>query len=47
MGIPETIEQNSEFNPIGKNAICGSGDSFVEDKRRYHGLKLLTWNHML
>ena len=36
---PEIIirGQNVKFNPIGKNAICGTGDSFVEDKRNYHG----------
>tara|TARA_R100000030_G_scaffold91157_1_gene76096 strand:+ start:211 stop:906 length:696 start_codon:yes stop_codon:yes gene_type:complete len=29
--------QHIEFNPIGKNATCGSGDSFVEDKTNYYG----------
>ena len=29
--IPETIVSNSEFNPIGKESVCGTGDSFVED----------------
>ena len=29
--------QNIEFNPIGKNATCGSGDNFVEDKTNYYG----------
>jgi len=26
-----------EFNPIGRNASCGSGDSFVEDRLNYYG----------
>ena len=26
-----------EFNPIGKNATCGSGDNFVEDRTNYYG----------
>ena len=30
-------QQNMEFNPIGKNASCGSGDNFVEDKTNYYG----------
>jgi adenosylhomocysteine nucleosidase len=30
-------QQNIEFNPIGKNASCGSGDNFVEDKTNYYG----------
>ena len=34
---PETIESTSEFNPIGKDATCGSGDNFVEDKSQYYG----------
>ena len=29
--------QNIEFNPIGKEATCGSGDNFVEDKSNYYG----------
>ena len=29
--IPETIISNSKFNPIGKESVCGTGDSFVED----------------
>ena len=29
--------KNIEFNPIGKNAICGTGDSFVEDSSNHHG----------
>ena len=31
------IETESLFNPIGKNATCGSGDSFVEDRSQYYG----------
>jgi len=36
---PEIVirEQNVKFNPIGKNAICGTGDSFVEDSSNHHG----------
>ena len=36
---PEIVIQNKniEFNPIGKNAICGTGDSFVEDSSNHHG----------
>ena len=30
-------QQNIEFNPIGRNATCGSGDNFVEDKTNYYG----------
>tara|TARA_X000001382_G_scaffold28987_2_gene18506 strand:+ start:371 stop:1057 length:687 start_codon:yes stop_codon:yes gene_type:complete len=30
-------QQNVEFNPIGKNATCGSGDNFVEDRTNYYG----------
>ena len=30
-------QQNVEFNPIGRNATCGSGDNFVEDKTNYYG----------
>tara|TARA_B100001778_G_scaffold132094_1_gene108761 strand:- start:33 stop:635 length:603 start_codon:yes stop_codon:yes gene_type:complete len=30
-------QQNVEFNPIGRNATCGSGDNFVEDKSNYYG----------
>ena len=29
--------QNIEFNPIGRNATCGSGDNFAEDKSQYYG----------
>ena len=32
-----TIQSTSEFNPIGRNASCGSGDSFVEDRTNYYG----------
>ena len=34
---PITIKSTSEFNPIGRNATCGSGDNFVEDKTNYYG----------
>jgi len=27
--IPIIIQSGSDFNPIGKNVLCGSGDSFV------------------
>ncbi len=30
-------QQNVEFNPIGRNATCGSGDNFVEDRTNYYG----------
>ena len=30
-------QQNIEFNPIGRNVTCGSGDNFVEDKTNYYG----------
>jgi adenosylhomocysteine nucleosidase len=30
--IPIIIQSDSEFNPIGKNVLCGSGDSFVQDE---------------
>ena len=30
-------QQNIEFNPIGRNATCGSGDNFVEDRTQYYG----------
>ena len=30
-------QQNIEFNPIGRNATCGTGDNFVEDKTNYYG----------
>tara|TARA_R100000030_G_scaffold90589_1_gene75283 strand:- start:1167 stop:1889 length:723 start_codon:yes stop_codon:yes gene_type:complete len=30
--IPTIIQSDSEFNPIGKNVLCGSGDSFVQDE---------------
>ena len=32
-----TIQSTSEFNPIGRKASCGSGDSFVEDRTNYYG----------
>ena len=28
--IPMRIQSESDFNPIGKNALCGSGDSFMK-----------------
>ena len=34
---PITIKSTSEFNPIGRKASCGSGDSFVEDRTNYYG----------
>ena len=34
---PITIQSTSKFNPIGRNASCGSGDSFVEDRTNYYG----------
>ena len=34
---PITIQSTSKFNPIGRNASCGSGDSFVEDRTQYYG----------
>ena len=34
---PVMLEVNSDFNPIGRNATCGTGDSFVEDKSQYYG----------
>jgi adenosylhomocysteine nucleosidase len=30
-------QQNVEFNPIGRNATCGTGDNFAEDKSQYYG----------
>jgi len=30
-------QQNIDFNPIGRNATCGTGDCFVEDKSQYYG----------
>jgi len=30
--IPIILHSKSEFNPIVRNALCGSGDSFVQDK---------------
>ena len=29
--------QHIDFNPIGRNATCGTGDCFVEDKSQYYG----------
>ncbi len=34
---PLIIETSSTFNPIGRNATCGTGDCFVEDKSQYYG----------
>ena len=35
---PITIETPKDvFNPIGRRATCGSGDSFVEDRTNYYG----------
>ena len=30
-------QQNIKFNPIGRNATCGTGDNFAEDKSQYYG----------
>ena len=35
--IPFVIPSNCNFNPIGRNATCGSGDNFVEDRTQYYG----------
>ena len=35
--IPIVIESKSSFNPIGRNATCGTGDNFAEDKSQYYG----------
>ena len=34
---PIIIQTLSPFNPIGRNATCGTGDCFVEDKSQYYG----------
>tara|TARA_R110001592_G_scaffold62492_3_gene191248 strand:- start:703 stop:1299 length:597 start_codon:yes stop_codon:yes gene_type:complete len=34
---PLMLESKSKFNPIGRNATCGTGDCFVEDKSQYYG----------
>ncbi len=34
---PLIIQTLSPFNPIGRNATCGTGDCFVEDKSQYYG----------
>ena len=35
---PITIESPPDiFNPIKRNATCGTGDNFVEDKSQYYG----------
>ena len=33
--IPTRIQSESDFNPIGKKALCGSGDNFVKGKKQY------------
>jgi|TARA_R110000782_G_C14635975_1_gene395006 adenosylhomocysteine nucleosidase len=35
--IPSILQSSSKFNPIGRNAMCGSGDNFVEDRTQYYG----------
>ena len=35
--LPLMLETKSPFNPIGRNATCGTGDCFVEDKTNYYG----------
>ena len=30
--VPIIIQSESKFNPIGKKVLCGSGDSFVQEK---------------
>jgi adenosylhomocysteine nucleosidase len=35
--IPIVIESDCLFNPIGRNATCGTGDNFAEDKSQYYG----------
>ena len=30
--VPIIIQSESEFNPVGKRVLCGSGDSFVQEK---------------
>ena len=53
---PLIIETNSPFNPIGRNATCGTGDCFVEDKSQYYGevvdmeayaLAKVCWNYAI
>ena len=34
---PLMLESKSDFNPIGRNATCGTGDNFAEDKSQYYG----------
>jgi len=34
---PLIIQTLSPFNPIGRNATCGTGDNFAEDKSQYYG----------
>ena len=35
--IPSILQSSSKFNPIGRRAMCGSGDNFVEDRTQYYG----------
>ena len=35
--IPLMIDYSNIENPIGRNAVCGSGDNFVEDRTNYYG----------
>ena len=35
--LPVVLETQSPINPIGRNATCGTGDCFVEDKSQYYG----------
>jgi adenosylhomocysteine nucleosidase len=38
MDPPITLQSPTDvFNPIGRNATCGSGDSFVEDRSQLYG----------
>ena len=34
---PVIIDFSHHKNPIGRNATCGTGDCFVEDKTQYYG----------
>ena len=34
---PLMIDFSQYKNPIGRNATCGTGDSFVEDRSQYYG----------
>ena len=35
--IPLMIDYSHIENPIGRNAVCGSGDNFVDDRTNYYG----------